>query len=461
MRPVVKHKLAIFSPVGFLDTENALNTISFSDINFLKNSLLEGVFVSLKKVVFFNKRGISILIESLIKIRNTCEIDIGFCDYDIKKYTLILRMFSNNLNFSLYDTAEIVAFFVGDNLKNADKKKILINANQNEQKNQLAMKLYERGFLPILAKNKKDFLEKKDNAEFIIENFYLGKIIKTTTVSIKNNVVIYTLKGSVDSKKAKNFDTVYHNNLLKVGFKIFLFDLSEVSSINIYGIDLISKFSIKSAEHGASVIASGLKNIDTTKKQIHDLEDAGVLVYLTIKDFFDDSEIIKEVHANSSIIRDGSTVTKKLISILPTITKEVIKTIEVFSGHSVEKKLIQIQELKLNKNNKIISVLIGFYGSLDCILILSFDYNIAKDACKMLLDNNCSYEDTLDALGELVYIISENISQQLYKQGIRSNITMPRTFNSVESIMKSQRNCSGAQVDFDINGLDLTLFLTK
>jgi len=461
LKPVVKQKVAIFSPVGFLDGENASEIISPFDIDFLMQTNPEGAFISLKRVIFFNKRGITVLIESLIKVRDKCGTIVGFCDYNIKKYSMILDMFPDSLNFSLFDTAEIAALFVGSDLKNAKEKNIIIYVEKNEQKNQLAMELYERGFLPIIAKDENDFLAKRKDAEFVIENSYLGKLDKTPTVFIKDNVIVYTLKGFVDSDIAKKFDMVYHNNSLKVGFKLFLFDCDNVSSINVHGVNYISKLSTAGAEYGISIVMCGLDSRKITKKLTHDLEDAGVLSYPSMKGLFDDASMMKEARESSSVAKKSFGITKRLISTLPTIIESSVKTIEVLSGYNAVKKLIKVQELDLKNNKKLLSASIGFYGDIDGILILIFEKSIAKESCKILLEEDSNEDDLLDALGEFIHIIGGKISQQLHKKGTKIDITMPRTFESVEDVLKAQKNSRGAQVNLSVDEQDLTLFLTR
>ena len=461
MKPVIKQKVALFTPVGFLDGENASDIISPFDIDYLMSVKPEGAFISLKKVIFFNKKGITVLIESLIRVRAKCGTIVGFCDYDLKKYNMVLDMFPESLNFSLFDTAEIATLFVGTDFKNVKDKKIIVYVDKSEQKNQLAMELYERGFLPTIAKDENDFLAKRKDAEFIIENSYLGKIDKTPIVFIKDNVIVYTLKGFVDSDIAKKFDMIYHNNSLRVGFKLFLFDSDDVSSINIHGVNFISKLSIAGAEYGVLIVISGLNDRNITKKLTNDLEDAGVLIYSSMKELFEDGQIIKEAYESSSVVKKSSGITKKLISILPTIIESSVKTIEVLSGYNAQKKLIKVQELDLKEARSLLSVSIGFYGDINCILILIFERSIAKEACKILLEEDCSEDDVVEALGEFTHIIGGKISQQLLKRGIKIDITMPRTFDLVKDVLLSQKNSRGAQVDLNIDGRELTLFLTR
>ena len=461
MRPVVKQKVAFFSPVGFLDGENAIDIISPFDADFLIQSKLEGAFISLKKVVFFNKRGITVLIETLQQVREKCGTIVGFCDYDSKKFKMILDMFPTNLNFSLFDTSAIVSLFIGDDLKSAKDKKILVYVEKSEQKNQLSMELYERGYTPVVAKDENDFLAKKHDAEFIIRNAYLGKLDKTPTVYIRDNIIIYTLKGFVDSAVAKIFDMVYHNNSLKVGFKLFIFDSDAVSSINVHGVNFIAKLSTAGAEYGATIVITGLNTRKITDKLTNDLEDAGVLTYPSLKALFDDKEIMKEAHESSSVVKKGKGITKKLIGSLSTITESAVKTIEVLSGYNTHRKSINIQPLEISNAENMLSVSIGFYGEIEGILILIFEKSIAKDACKILLEEDSNEADILEAFGEFIHIIGGKISQQLHKKNIKVDVTMPRTFECVEDVITSQQNSRGAQVDLSANGQNLTLFLTR
>jgi len=461
MKPLVKQKIAFFSPVGFIDGENAVDIVSPQDIDYLIRAKLEGSFISLKKVIFFNKRGITLLIESLQKVKDECGTVIGFCDYDIKKYKMILDMFPENLNFSLFDTIDIVTLFVGDDLKSAKDKNILIYVSKNEQKNQLAMELYERGLSPIVAKNESDFLEKRNDAEFVIENAYLGKLDKTPTVYIKDNVIVYTLKGFVDSSFAKKFDMLYHINSLKVGFKIFLFDCDAASSVNVHGVNFICKLSTAGAEYGAVVVMTGLNSRKVTDKLSNDLEDAGVLVYPDMKALFSDDEIMKEAHDSSSVAKKNKGITKKLVSSLSVIIESTVKTIEVLSGYNTNKNSIKIQPLSILNPEKVLSVSLGLYGDVEGVFILVFEKTIAKKACKILLEEDSEESDVLEALGEFIHIIGGKISQQLQKKNIKIDVTMPRTFDCAEDLLVSQKETKGAQVDLSANGENLIIFLTR
>ena len=70
MRPIIKNSIAVFHPQGFLDGNNAPFVIGISDRNFVLQKKCDAVLVSLKKVVFFNKNGITMLVDILRDIRD-------------------------------------------------------------------------------------------------------------------------------------------------------------------------------------------------------------------------------------------------------------------------------------------------------------------------------------------------------------------------------------------------------
>jgi CheY-specific phosphatase CheX/anti-anti-sigma regulatory factor len=461
MKPISKQKVAFFTPSGFLDGENAADIISPNDIEYLIQSKFEGAFISLKRVVFFNKRGITILIESLLKVRDKCGTVVGLCDYNEKKYKMILDMFVGNLNFSLFDTMDIALLFIGDDVNSAKDKNILVYVEKHEQKNQLAMELYERGFSPIVAKDENDFLEKRSEADYIIERAYLGKLDKTPMVYIKNNVIVYTLKGFVDSDIAKKFDMIYHENSLKVGFKLFLFDSTDVSSINVHGANFIAKLSTAGAEYGATIVICGLDSRKITEKLTNDLEDAGVLIYPSMKALFEDEELMQEAHETSSVAKQKGGITKKHISILPVVTEASVKTIEVLSGYKADKKSIKVQELNIEKKDDLLCASIGFYGDIEGVFVLILNREIAKKSCDILMEEDSSEHDLIEALGEFIHIVGGKIAGLLHRRSIKIDITMPRTFNSLDELFDLLKNSRGAQVDLAVEDENLILFLTR
>ncbi|MBE0490692.1 MAG: chemotaxis protein CheX [Sulfurospirillum sp.] len=461
MKPVLKQKVAFFHPTGFIDGNNAIDIIAPLDIDELVRLKPDGIFISLKKVIFFNKRGICILVESLQRVREKNGAIIGFCDYNLKKYSMIIDIFKDDLFFSLFDTCEIAMLFLGNTPKDAGEKNIIIYHDNNEYKNQLAIELYERGYAPLSAKDEIEFTSKARMADFALRYSYLGNFDKNPTVFIRENIIIYTLKGFVDSTMDNSFDMLYHNNSLQVGFKVFLFDASNVSSINIHGVQFISKLSIIGAEYEAVVAICGLNARKISKKLVHDLEDSGVVIYPNITDIFADKELLAQTHSTQSVVKKSKGITKELISYLPVISEATLKTIEILSKHISVRTAIKIQPLEPLNSQEALSVTLGFYGDIKRVFILIFEKQTALECCKILLEEKHNNSELLEALSEFVHIVGGKIIQNISKMGKKIEITMPRTFENLKDIITAQKGKKGAQIDMRIDNKPLSLFLTK
>ncbi len=459
MKPIIKKKLAIFNPQGFLDGGNARSVILPQDVTTVVYAKCEVVLVSLKKIVFFNKRGLSTVLEALQQVENKSGAMVGFCDYDNKKFNMIMDMYNKVVPFSMFDTEEIGSLFAGGASKNSS---VLVYNDDKEQKNQLSMELYELGYEPKVAKDMDEYtkLSSEGSFKYIIRNSRLGSFDRAIQVFIKNNSVIYMLKEFLDSSLADNFDMLHHENALKLGFSYYLFEASKVSSVNVHAVNFIAKLSTAGAEHGATISVCGLTEHSITQALKNDLEDAGVLLYKDIHEYFSDKELFGEDGGGALNVKKPRSITKKLVEILPMIMEVSNKMIESMSHGKLEKTNIKVQDLTL-KDEQVYSVAIAFYGQVEGMMALSFSKDVAIRACKVLLHGEYGDTEILDALGELINIIGGKLISKLRAKNIKANITMPRTYASSAELMAHKKGTKGAQVDFNMDSSPMTLFLTK
>jgi len=459
MKPIIKNSVAIFYPSGFLDGSNALEIITGADESEIISKRPEAIFVSLKKIIFFNKKGISYLVERLTFLKDECNSFIGFCDYDDKKYRSLLDMFDKNIEFSLIESEDMLFLFAGT--KKFDSKTVIVYADEHSQKNQLSMALIERKMSVKIAQDEDEFKKERKNFDFIIRNSYIGSIQKRVCVFIKNNIIIYTLKGFVDSDISDSFDRQYHNNSIKVGFRIFCFDVGEVSSINIHGVNFLSKLSIDGAEFGVSIVICGLTPNKITEILKQDLEDAGILLYEDLNSFFSDEEAISQAGIEVQKMAKKVHIDKKTVSILPEIIDATVHTIEVLSDKKIVKKSIQIQNLDIDEKDDLLVSVSAVYDDIDAIFILIMDKKDAKEVCKILMPQEFSQEEFLDAFGEFSNVINEKIIQALKSRHIKAEVTMPRIFDKISEVKKLACTKHGVQADFNIKDRDMILFLSN
>ncbi|NLC28230.1 MAG: chemotaxis protein CheX, partial [Campylobacteraceae bacterium] len=297
---------------------------------------------------------------------------------------------------------------------------------------------------------------------YIISNTYIGSLDRQVQVHIKDNVIVYSLKNFVDSSLGEKFDMRYHENSIKVGFTLFLFNAHNVSSINAHGVNFLAKLSIAGAEHGAAVAICGLSESNITKALRDGLEDSGILFYPSMKDFFDDKTLLSGSGGGAVSSKKTEHITKQLVEILPLITQTAMHTVEVMTQSKVTKKFLKIQPLTLEKSITMMGVAISFYGDLNGLLVMVFEESLAKKVCKIFLEEGeNSRSDLMDALGEFVNIIGGKFVQQLQRKHCKIEIAMPRTFERISEILQHKKDKKGAQVNFTVDGAPLALFLTR
>ena len=463
MRPIIKSKMAIFSPQGFLDGTNAPYLIDTSDIEFVLSSKCDLILISLKKIIYFNVNAINFLMDIFDGFRSKLGANVGFCDCSEKQYKSFMSLYKGDAPFCIFEDSNIASFFSKGNKIPKDDK-ILVWSDDPDQKNLITVELLEKGLNPVVAKDKLDFIEKKEDKEtykHVLNRVYLGFFSKTMSVYIKDNIVVYTLGEFMDSNAYDNFDLNYHQNSLAVGFTLFVFDASRVASMNIHGVNFFAKLSISAAEYGATLVIAGLNEKRMTKKFKEELEDSGIVFHKSLATLFADDELKKDAMVNSGGNVKKKGLTKKLVSTLPMFIDHTINTIETMSGCKSVKKSAEIQNFKIGKIDQFVGASIAFYGDMEGIVYLVFPIELAKKTCSLLLDEEIEVPvDIADAIGEFVNIIAGKSKTSLSKQDIDIQITLPRTFFDKEEIEAVASSKKGAQVDFDFDGHSFYFFLT-
>ena len=279
MRAVIKkNRVGYFVPQGFLDGNSAAELITVPDLQHLRSSRVEMVLVSLKKVIFFNKNGVTVILDALAKLHKEMRITIGFCDYNQRQYEAFFKYFNQDVSFSLFKTLDIAMVFAGVHSETNKDENVLIYNDDPTQRSMQAIEIYDKGFNPIVAQTSQDFEARAKESEkylAVVDMTYLGMMSNKIAAKTRGNCVIYYLKGFLDGSIVEQFDIVYHQNSLKVGFKLFMFDATRVTSLNIHAANFFSKLSTAGAEYGALIAIVGLDMSKTPKAFVEELEDAG------------------------------------------------------------------------------------------------------------------------------------------------------------------------------------------
>ena len=464
MRAVVKDGIGIFSPQGFLDGNSGIAFLSIDDIEATGKLNADMILVSLKKVVFFNRNGLDAFVKMFLKVRSTNHATVGFCDYDEKKFNAIERFYKDELNFSLFASQDVAALF-SSNFKNTNKN-VLLYSDDKSQRAAMAIELHDNGHNPIIAQTQEEFKEKSqaENAyDVIIENTYLGQMGQKVATRVTGNAIIYTVSSFLDAEIGNTFNIAYHTNSLNVGFRLFIFDAYKVVSMNIHALNFFSKLASSSAEYNATICFVGMTFEKTPIQFKETLEDSGIMFYNQMEDILGNKELLKDLGASSAAsVKTKRVLNKVMVTELPNFIDATVATIEMMTNSKAIKEAAKVDKIEiLDKTNKIASS-IGFYGDMDGMVMLIFPIEIAKKACELLIgEETDDIEMILDTLAELVNIVGGKVKTLLSEQGIKVDITLPRTYPHVDALLEIAQDKKGVQVDLSFNGDNFLFFLTR
>ncbi|MDA3908421.1 MAG: chemotaxis protein CheX [Sulfurimonas sp.] len=464
MRPVVKNGIGVFSPQGFLDGNSSRSFLSIDDLAATSALKVDMILVSLKRVVFFNKNGLDAFIKLFVKVRQSNHATVGFCDYDDKKYNTIKIFYKDDINFSLFKTIEI-AYLFSSSFKNQNKN-ILLYSEDKSQRTAMAIELHDNGHNPIIAPTPEEFKEKsskKEAYDYIIDSTFLGQMGQKIATRVTGNAIIYSISSFLDAEIVNKFNIQYHNNSLNVGFRLFIFDAYKVISMNVHALNFFSKLASSAAEYNATICFVGMTFEKTPEVFKENLEDSGILFYEQMDDILQNKELLSELGASSaSNVKSKRVINKKIVTELPRFIDATVATIEMMTNSQAVKQSAQVQNIDITDKTDRIASSIGYYGDIDGMIILVFPKEIAKKACELLIGERTEdMEMILDTLAELVNIVGGKIKTLLSDEGISVNITLPRTYDNVDSLLEVIEGRKGVQVDLSFNNDKFLFFLTR
>ncbi|WP_457743221.1 chemotaxis protein CheX [Sulfurimonas sp.] len=464
MRAVIKNGIGVFYPQGFLDGNASLALLSIEDINATISSNADIILVSLKKVIFFNRNGLDTFVKMFHKVRSANHIIVGFCDYDTKKYNAIQKFYKDELTFSLFKTKEVANLF-SSGYKN-QAKNVLLFSEDKSQRAALAIELHDNGHNPIVAQTKEEFLEKSktENAyDLIMTESYLGQIGQQVATRVTGNAIIYTLSSFLDAEIGNSFNIAYHNNSLNVGFRLFIFDAYKVVSMNVHALNFFSKLASAAAEYNATISFVGMTFEKTPIAFKETLEDSGIMFFEQMNDILENKELLDELGASSATgSKNKRPLNKGIVAELPNFIDATVATIEMMTNSQATKDAAKVDKIHIeNQENKIASS-IGFYGDIDGMVILVFPLDIAKKSCELLIgEETDDVELILDTLAELVNIVGGKIKTLLSDEKIHVDITLPRTYREIDSLLEIAQDKKGVQVDLSFDNDKFLFFLTR
>jgi CheY-specific phosphatase CheX len=207
----------------------------------------------------------------------------------------------------------------------------------------------------------------------------------------------------------------------------------------------------------------GLTFEKTPESFKNDLEDAGMLFFDSMDEILKNKELLNDLGGcGGGTAKQQRALNKPLVNQLPLFIDATVSTIAMMTNATASKSSVNIQSLAIESTHEQIASSIGFYGDLDGLIILVFPKTIAKKACELLIgSNDATDEDILDSLAEFVNIIGGRAKVLLSEHKLRLDITLPRTYTDIDTLLEIAQNKKGVQVNLDFEGQSFIFFLTR
>jgi CheY-specific phosphatase CheX len=180
-------------------------------------------------------------------------------------------------------------------------------------------------------------------------------------------------------------------------------------------------------------------------------------------DILGDKELLKELGASSAAaVKNKRTLNKKIVTEIPNFIEATVATIEMMTNSKAIKEAVQMNQIEIGEKENKIASSIGFYGDIDGMVVLVFPEGIAKTACELLIGEKTDDKELiLDTLAELVNIVGGKVKTLLSDANINVDITLPRTYPNIDSLLEVANNKKGVQVNLSFDNDKFLFFLTR
>ena len=443
-------------PQGFLDAGNASMIITPNDIKAFKNRKIKYISIDFSKVISANINAIRFL-NDMFEMLYKKEIECSFFNVNKSIYNLALKI--PNRFFNIYESEDVEKVFTSD--EQLDKQIYICCIDDEENRNLIIYHLVKKGYIPSTV-NSESEIKKSDNI-IVIKDSIISKFSNRVSAIVKNNIVYFYFDGFLDTTIADKFDIDYFRRSLSIGFRIFVFNMSNVKGLNIHAVSFLSKLGVESAEYGALMAIVGLNAKNIQKKMLTDLEVVGFLFFADEDELMNSKEL-EEAKKNMDVIyKKQKKITKELVNLLPYFVNSTIETVELMTGIKAEKEKPELTEMQLDlSNDKYVASSLGFYGDIDGMVVLIFSEKLTKNISKILLGEEAQTKEELhDIVAEFANIIVGNTKTEFAKHDVEIHMTLPKIFDNIEGLKNLVAEKKAIEVKFYFDSEEFYFYLTR
>ena len=438
MKVTFEGSLAIVRPFGFLEVNITPSSIKKADIEQICARQISAILLSLKNVTFFSPLWLNSTCEHLSSIAREIGAEFAVCDYDDTFYELVAKTSKNILRFSLFENEKVATLFLNDTL--ADSSEAIVIYNKNEQyKEYISSLLQQRYIESRFVKNLQEFNAAKRAYKYVIGP--LNRIVlskKDIDIFIKDNVVIYKIEGLIDSSFAQKFDQKFHEKLLRIGYKFFVFWSDSVGALNIIGADFLIKLSESSQKNGGVLVLCGLNENNISATLALNLKSANILLYKRIDEFFRDNSTI--YFKKRLVDAVPTNINKNLVEILPMVISSVTDVLSPLIESEILCLDAKISNFNVENESEFLRACVLFYGDVEMRILLGIKKDKLDKICSIFSENSEKECGCLSGFSQIFSIIASKIIAIFIKRELKVKMS---AFKIYENEMFFDRASSG------------------
>lgn len=463
MRPVIKHDIAIYAPDINLDMKAAKDIcqVLISNSSTIRSLGLKAVFFSFEKIQVFDEVATILIAKSLLAMQSKVSVTVAFVNYNDEQFSRLKVLFPNR-SLPLFRTEEMANLLLG--LKVPPLNQTIIYYDKDGMAQTLiSQELRAKGYNIICANSSNDFVRKRrqysDKAIYIYDIHFdiTNNFIPTT---IANGIVTYTLYKKVDKNISLVFNIQAHNSRLRDGYKVFIFDASEVKEFNLAVLDFIMSLALNNASYQACIAICGLKaHLNADKENL--CARSHILFFESVEACKKNPKIQELAKSHRVTDQKRKGLTKQLVAQLPVFINAAIETLSSLTGGDAKRTDYKVTLYNKTAQMDIMGAMIEFEGDVNGLVALCFSKAIVKEASTMLFgEESKSDAELLDVISEFTNIIVGRSKAVLSEHNLSIGISLPKAYKSEDEIAATLKDKQGVQVNLLLNNKPLVLFLS-
>lgn len=438
MKVTFAGSLAIVRPFGFLEINVAPSSVSKTNLMQICSRHVSAILLSLKNVTFFSPLWLNGTCEHLSSIAREIGADFAICDYDEEFFDFATKASKNIMRFSFFESEKIARLFLSDNIDVGNETVVIYNKNE-QYKEYISSLLQQRYIESRFVKNLQEFNAAKRAYKYVIGP--LNRIVlskKDIEIFIKENVVIYKIEGLIDSSFAQKFDQKFHEKLLRIGYKIFVFWSDSVGALNIIGADFLIKLSETSQKNGGVLVICGLNENNISATLALNLKSANILLYKRIDEFFKDNSTI--YFKKRLVDAVPTNINKNLVEILPVVISSVTDVLSPLIESEILCLDAKVSNFNIENESEFLRACVLFYGDVEMRILLGVKKDKLDKICSIFSENSEKECACLSGFSQIFSIIASKIIAIFIERELKVKMS---AFKIYENEMFFDRASSG------------------